>query len=230
MPAALPTAPTTDPPFVQLDRATKKYGAFRLALSDVSLSIERSEFVLVLGGSGAGKSTLLRIVGAMEAPSSGRVRIGGEDPARMRPNARAFLRRSIGIVMQEPLLLDRRSVLENVMLPAIASNQNRTEAVARARAALNKARFEDVDALPGELSSGARHRVALARAIVNRPALLLVDDPISHLDAESAGNVMQLLEQFAVSGVTVIMASQREPDRFPARARTVRLDHGVLSQ
>jgi cell division transport system ATP-binding protein len=230
MAAATSTGSPADQPFVQLDRATKKYGAFRLALSDVSLSIERSEFVLLIGGSGAGKSTLLRLVSAMEAPSSGSVRIGGEDPVRMRPNARAFLRRSIGIVMQEPLLLDRRSVLENVMLPAIASNQNRREAVARARAALNKARFEDVDALPGELSSGARHRVALARAIVNRPALLLVDDPIGHLDADAANNVTQLLEQFAVSGVTVIMASQREPDRTPARARRVRIDHGVISQ
>jgi cell division transport system ATP-binding protein len=227
-------APTLDPapadlPFVQLDRATKKYGAFRLALSDVSLRVQRSEFVLVLGGSGAGKSTLLRVAGAMEAPSSGSIRIGGEDPVRMRPRARALLRRSIGLVTQQPIFLDRRSVLENVMLPAIASNQTRTEALSRARAALNRARFEDANALPGELSSGARHRVALARAIVNRPALLLVDDPISHLDPESASHVMQLLEQFAVSGVTVIMAAQREPDRMPARTRILRLDHGVLS-
>lgn len=230
MAAAISPLSPPDQPFVQLERATKKYGAFRLALSDVSLRIERSEFVLVLGSSGAGKSTLLRLVSAQEAPSSGRVRIGGEDPVRMRPNARAFLRRSIGVVMQEPQLLDRRSVLENVMLPAIASNQTRREAVARARAALNKAHFDDVNAVPGELSSGARHRVALARAIVNRPALLLLDDPVGHLDTDSAANVLQLLEQFAVSGVTVIMASQREPDRIPARARTVRLDHGVLSQ
>jgi cell division transport system ATP-binding protein len=230
MAAAISPASTAHQPFVRLDRASKKYGAFRLALSDVSLDIERSEFVLVLGASGAGKSTLLRLMSALEAPSSGSVRIGGEDPVRMRPNERAFLRRSIGVVLQEPLLLDRRSVLENVMLPAIASNQTQREAVARARAALNKARFEDVDALPGELSSGARRQVALARAIVNRPALLLVDDPVGHLDSESAGNVVQLLEQFAVSGVTVIMASQREPDRIPDRTRTVRLDHGVLSQ
>src|SRR5215470_10690738 len=125
MAAELSTGLTTDQPFVQLDRATKKYGAFRLALSDATLTIRRGEFLLLIGGSGAGKTTLLRLAGAMEAPTSGTVRIGGEDPVRMRPNALAFLRRSIGIVMQQPLLLDRRTVLENVMLPAIASNQTR---------------------------------------------------------------------------------------------------------
>lgn len=228
--AAVAPAPGTEAPFVQLDHATKKYGAFRLAISDLSLRIERSEFVVVLGGSGAGKSTLLRLIGALEPPSSGTVRIGGEDPARMRPNERAFLRRSIGVVAQTPLFLEQRSVLENVMLPAIASYQNRTEATARARAALAKVRFDDADARPGELSHGARHRVALARAIVNRPALLLVDDPVGHLDLDTAGAVMQLLEQFAVSGVTVILSSQRAPERTPMRARLLQLDHGVLAQ
>jgi cell division transport system ATP-binding protein len=224
------TGPISDQPFVQLDRVSRKYGAFRLAVSDASLTIYRSEFVLLIGASGAGKSTLLRLAGAIEAPSSGRVRIGGEDPARMKSNALAFLRRSIGNVAQEPLLLDRRSVLENVMLPAIASNLTRHEAFERARAALNRVRFEDVEAVPGALSSGARHRVALARAIVNRPALLLVDDPISRLDSDAANNMLALLEQFAISGVTVLMASQREPERLPARSRLVRIDHGVLTQ
>jgi len=230
MAAEISTASTRDQPFVQLDRASKKYGAFRLALADATLSIRRSEFLLLIGASGAGKSTLLRLVAAMEAPSSGSIRIGGEDPARMRSNALAFLRRSIGLVMQEPLLLDRRSVLENVMLPAIASNLTRAEAVGRARAALGRTRFEDVNAVPAQLASGARHRVALARAIVNRPALLLVDDPISRLDPDSADNMLQLLEQFAISGVTVVLASQREPERMPARARLVRIDNGVLTR
>jgi cell division transport system ATP-binding protein len=164
MAAVLSTASTGDPAFVQLDRVSKKYGAFRLALAEVSLAIARSEFVLVLGGSGSGKSTLLRVAAAMEAPSSGHLRIGGEEPARMRPNALAFLRRSIGIVLQEPLLLEHRSVLENVMLPAIVSNQSRKEATERARAALNRVRFEDMNAVPAELSGSARQLVALARA------------------------------------------------------------------
>jgi len=229
MAADIPSGLTNDQTFVQLERVSRKYGAFRLALSDITLTIDRSEFILLIGRSGSGKSTLLRLVGALEAPSSGRVRIGGEDPARMRPNARAFLRRSIGNVAQEPLLLDRRGVLENVMLPAIASNQTRREATQRARAALHRVRFEDMEALAGELSSGARYRLALARAIVNRPALLLVDDPVSRLDVDAAHNMLQLLEQFAISGVTVVLAAQREPERMPARARLIRIANGVLA-
>jgi ABC-type ATPase involved in cell division len=116
------------------------------------------------------------------------------------------------------------------MLPAIASNQTRREADQRARAALNRVRFDDADALPGQLSSGARYRVALARAIVNRPALLLVDDPVSRLDADAADNMLHLLEQFAISGVTVVLASQRQPDRTPARSRLVHIENGVLTQ
>ncbi|HTT13815.1 MAG TPA: ATP-binding cassette domain-containing protein [Burkholderiaceae bacterium] len=229
MAADVSTELSSDQPFVRLERVSRKYGTFRLALSEITLSIDRSELVLLIGGSGAGKSTLLRLVGAIDPPSSGRVRIGGEDPARMRPNELAFLRRSIGSVPQEPLLLDGQSVLENVMLPAIASNQTRREAVERARAALNRVRFDDVDALPGQLSSGARYRVALARAIVNRPALLLVDDPVSRLDADAADNMLHLLEQFAISGVTVVLAAQRRPERTPARSRLIRLENGVLA-
>src|SRR5215470_8664511 len=202
MAADLPTGLTSDQSFVQLERVSRRYGAFRLALAEITLAIDRSEFVLLIGGSGAGKSTLLRLIGALEPPSSGRVRIGGEDPAHMRPNALAFLRRSIGTVLQEPLLLDRRSVLENVMLPAIASNQTRREAVERARAALSRVRFEDVEALPSQLSTGARYRVALARAIVNRPALLLFNDTVSRLDGEAAGIMLHLIEQFTVRGIT----------------------------
>lgn len=226
----LSSAPGADLPFVRLDRASKKYGAFRLALSEVSLVIARSEFVHVVGPSGSGKSTLVRLAGALEAPTSGSVRIGGEEPARMRPRALAFLRRSIGIVMQEPILLDDRSALENVMLPAIVSNQTRREALKRARAALGKLGFSEIDALPGELSVGARQRVALARAIVNRPALLLVDDPLARLDTAAAQAMLQLLEQFAISGVAVLLTSQYESESLPRRARLVRLDHGVIRQ
>jgi len=224
----LSSSPGADLPFVRLERVSKKYGAFRLALSDVSLGVARSEFVHVVGPSGSGKSTLIRLAGALEAPTSGSVRIGGEDPVRMRPRALAFLRRSIGVVMQEPALLDERSVLENVMLPAIVSSQTRREALKRARAALGRLEFTEIDALPGELSVGARQRVALARAIVNRPALLLVDDPVARLDAAATQAMLQLLEQFAISGVAVLLTSQYESEYLPRRARLVRLDHGVI--
>lgn len=229
MSAAFPAAPA-DAAFVRLQRVSKRYGAFRLALADVSLEVARSELVLLTGPSGAGKSTLLRLIAALEPPSSGTLTIGGEEPAKLRPAALAFLRRSMGIVLQEPLLLDDRSVLDNVMLPALASGQTRAEATARARAALARVRLDAADALPRELSGGELQRAALARAIVNRPALLLVDEPTAHLDGEAAREILHLLEQFAIGGVTVIWASHGELVRVPARARRVALRDGKVSE
>ncbi|MEW5881432.1 MAG: ATP-binding cassette domain-containing protein [Pseudomonadota bacterium] len=222
-------APIEGPaPLVVFDHVTKRYGAFRLALSEVSFAIGRSEFVLLAGPGGAGKSTVLRLIGALEAPTSGRVIVAGEDIARLRPRTLPFLRRSMGVVLQDPMLLDDRSVLENVMLPALASGLPAARAEERARAALARVGLDAFTARPQELAGGEQRRAALARAIVNRPALVLVDEPAAHLDAASAASVLQLLEQFAVAGVTVIVASHGESIAVPARARTIRLDNGRL--
>jgi len=222
-------APIEGPaPLVVFDRVTKRYGAFRLALSEASFAIGRSEFVLLLGPSGAGKSTVLRLIAALEVPSSGRVVIAGEDIARLRPRTLPLLRRSMGVVLQDPMLLDDRSVLENVMLPALASGLPTPQAEERARAALVRVGLDALTARPQELSGGERQRAALARAIVNRPALVLLDEPTAHLDAGSTAGILQLLEQFAVAGVTVIVATHGASIVVPARARTIRLDHGRL--
>lgn len=222
-------APTEGPaPLVVFDHVTKRYGAFRLALSEVSFAIGRSELVLLAGPSGAGKSTALRLIAALEVPTSGRVVVGGEDIARLRPRAVPFLRRSMGIVLQDPMLLHDRSVLDNVMLPALASGLPAPQAEERARAALTRVGLDAFAARPQELSGGEQQRAALARAIVNRPALMLVDEPTAHLDPASAAGILQLLEQFAVAGVTVIVASHGESIVVPARARTIRLDRGKI--
>ncbi|GAB4464618.1 MAG: ATP-binding cassette domain-containing protein [Burkholderiaceae bacterium] len=222
-------APTEDPaPLVVFDHVIKRYGAFRLALSEVSFAIGRSELVLLAGPSGAGKSTALRLIAALDVPTSGRVVVGGEDIARLRPRAVPFLRRSMGIVLQDPMLLDDRSVLDNVMLPALASGLPAPQAEERARAALTRVGLDAFAARPQELSGGEQQRAALARAIVNRPALMLVDEPTAHLDPASAAGILQLLEQFAVAGVTVIVASHGESFVVPARARTIRLDRGKI--
>lgn len=222
-------APIEGPaPLVVFDHVTKRYGAFRLALSEVSFAIGRSELVLLAGPSGAGKSTALRLIAALEVPSSGRVVVAGEDVARLRPGTLPFLRRSMGIVLQDPMLLDDRSVLDNVMLPALASGLPAPRAEERARAALARVGLDALTARPRELSGGEQQRAALARAIVNRPALVLVDEPTAHLDAASAAGILRLLEQFAVAGVTVIVASHGESIVVPARARTIRLDNGRL--
>jgi cell division transport system ATP-binding protein len=219
---------SASPALVTFDRVTKRYGDGRPALDGVSFSIARSEFVLLTGPSGAGKSTLLRLVAALERPTSGTIVVAGEDLARIRRRALPFLRRSIGVVLQDLMLLADRSVLDNVTLPALASGLSGHEAQERARAALARVAIgpEAESARPNALSGGEQQRVALARAIVNRPALILADEPTAHLDDRSATQLLQLLEQFVVAGVTVILATHGEAVPLPARSNVIRLDAG----
>jgi cell division transport system ATP-binding protein len=217
-------------PLVSFDRVSKRYGTGRAALDEASFSVARSEFVLLTGPSGAGKSTLLRLIAALEAPSAGTIVVAGENLARMRRRTVPFLRRSIGVVLQDLMLLADRNVLDNVALPARASGLAGREARERARTALAKVGIDPAaeSLRPDALSGGEQQRVALARAIVNRPALVLADEPTAHLDEGSARQLLQLLEQFVVAGVTVIVASHGEAVRLPARARVLRLNAGRI--
>lgn len=222
--------PAAAAPLVKLDRVSKHYAAERHALSDVGFSVARGEFVLLTGPSGAGKSTVLRLISGLERPTSGQVTVAGHDIARMRARDLAWLRRSLGVVLQDLMLLNDRSVLDNVALPALAAGLAHAEALERARAALHRVGLDRTCAplAPGALSGGEQQRVALARAIVNRPALLLVDEPTAHLDTDGAQQMLRLLEQFVVAGVTVLMASHGESPPLPARARVVRIATGRL--
>lgn len=215
---------------IEFDRVHKGFGPARPVLSGVSFSIERGQFVVLTGTNGAGKSTLLQLIAGWLAPDAGHVTVAGEEPARLRGAALAALRHAIGIVPQDPHLLADRSVLDNVMLPALAAGLWRKAAAQRARAALERVGLSDSEAMPAQLSAGAQRRAALARAIINRPALLLVDEPTACLDAAAAAKVLQLLHEFAQAGVTVVMASQGEPAPLPAGVRRLRLAEGQLTQ
>lgn len=216
------------PPLVEFERVSKRYGTARPVLSDASFSVARSEFVLLAGASGAGKSTVLRLIAALEPPTAGKVSVGGQDIARLSSNALTFLRRSMGIVMQQLLLLDDRSVLDNVALPALAAGLSRHAALERARAALARVGLPpDAErVVPRELAGGEQQRVAFARAIVNHPALVLADEPTAHLDPRAAEELVRLLEQFVVAGVTVVMATHSVVAPLPRRARVLRIDAG----
>lgn len=217
---------------ISFEHVTKRYGSFRLVLSDLSFSVGRGEFVVLSGVSGAGKSTVLRLAAALEAPSAGRVLVGDQDLGRLRASAVPVYRRSLGFVPEDASLLTDRSVLANVMLPAHAAGLGHAECERRARAALERVGADAgliADMRPQVLSGGEQQRVALARAIVNRPALLLVDEPTAHLDAASAETLMQLLGHFAASGVSVLLASHDEARAVPARARRLRLDRGKVT-
>lgn len=219
------------PPLVAFDRVTKRYGG-REALADATFSLNRSEFVLLTGPSGAGKSTVLRLICGLEVPTGGTLTVAGEEIARMRRRALPFLRRSLGVVLQNLMLLNDRTVLDNVALPALAAGVSRRGAQERALAALGRVGLDATVARvrPNALSGGEQQRVALARAIVNRPALVLADEPTAHVDEHGAAQLLQLLEQFAIAGVTVLMATHGETVPLPARARVLQIDAGRVLQ
>jgi len=219
-------AVTPPTPLVVFDRVAKRYGTTTV-LRSLSFSLTRSEFVVVSGPAGAGKSTVLRLIAALENPSEGTITVAGSALAGMRGRALLHLRRSMGIVTQPPLLLDDRSVLHNVALPAAAAGMGWREACDRAATALNRAGLAASEQAlrPSHLSGGARQRAALARALVNRPALLLLDEPAVQLDATAAADMMRVLDQFVVSGVTIVMAcAHPRALPLPARSRVIALD------
>jgi cell division transport system ATP-binding protein len=208
---------------LNLDHVEVRRGTFRLVLSDLSLTIGRGELVVLQGPSGAGKSTALRLMAALESPTSGRVTIAGQDVARLAARARAHLRRRIGIVTQETLLFDDRSVIDNVAAPALIAGERRSEAVDRARVALQRVGLDVIGALRCDrLAAGERRRVMLARALANRPALLLIDEPAG------IEKLFEILAQFCSAGVTAVVAT-REPAPDSVTARRLSLAEGRLS-
>jgi len=217
-------------PLIEFDRVCKGFGPARPVLRDVSFTIGRGQLVVLTGANGAGKSTVLQMIAGWLAPDEGRVMVAGAEPSRLRGAALTALRQSIGIVPQDLHLLADRSVLDNVMLPALAAGLWRKAATERARAALGRVDLSDGEVMPAQLSAGAQRRAALARAIINRPVMLLADEPTAHLDAAAAAKVLQLLHEFAQAGVAVVLASQGEPAPLPATARRLQLAEGQLTQ
>jgi cell division transport system ATP-binding protein len=174
----------------------------------VSFSIEAGELVFLTGRSGAGKSTLLKLIPAIERPSSGSVIVNGQNVGALKRAAIPYLRRNLGLVFQDQKLLYDRSVYDNVMLPLSFSTHAPREAARRARAALDKVGLlEREKANPVQLSGGEQQRLAIARAVVNRPAVLVADEPTANLDAESAARVLDIFVAFNQVGVTVLLAT-----------------------
>jgi len=211
---------------IQLERATKIFPRPTgdvTALSEVTFEVARGEFVAVCGPSGCGKSTLLTLVGGLGQPTSGRVIVDSQDLAALSASARArFRARQVGFVFQMFHLLPYLTVLENVAAAALDRD------TATPRELLERFHLGDrLTHRPAELSAGQRQRVAMARALVNRPALLLADEPTGNLDPQSAADVLDLLSEFHRAGGTVLLVTHEEQAARRA-SRVLRLEAGAL--
>jgi putative ABC transport system ATP-binding protein len=202
-------------------------GAPVRALREVSLRIERGEFLAVVGASGSGKSTLMNVLGLLDRPDAGRYLLDGEDISHLGINAQARLRnRRIGFVFQSFHLLPRTSALENVELPLLYSD--RASVSGLGRRALEAVGLADrIDHKPSELSGGQQQRVAIARALVNEPDLLLADEPTGNLDERAAGEIMDIFHTLHAAGRTIVLVTH-DPNLAAHCDRICRLEGGRL--
>jgi len=214
---------------IEFQHVFKAYGRSRNILADVNFRVAAGEFVLICGPSGAGKSTLLKLMGALEAPSRGAVLLKRQRVDRLPARARPYLRRSVGMILQDTHLLFDRNAMQNVLLPLFVTGLDVRSATARARAALGKvglAGKEDMN--PVEMSGGEQQRLAIARAIVNRPSLLIADEPTANLDADSARQIMDVFRDFNRVGVTTLIASHDRPLMAQYANRTLHIHNGKV--
>ncbi|MGY8942093.1 MAG: ABC transporter ATP-binding protein [Flavobacteriales bacterium] len=199
------------------------------ALDGLDLSIEKNEYVALMGPSGSGKSTLMNIIGCLDSPSAGHYELNGQDVARMEEDALAEIRnREIGFVFQTFNLLPRYTALENIALPLIYAGLGREERETRAKEVIEQVGLTDrMSHRPNELSGGQRQRVAIARALVNRPSIILADEPTGNLDTATSMEIMALFQEIQDAGNTVILVTHEE-DIAACAKRIVRLRDGKL--
>jgi len=215
---------------IEFQHVFKSYGRGRNILADINFRVEPGEFVFVSGPSGAGKSTLLKLIGGLEPPSRGSVHVNGHRIDRMPARARPYLRRAVGVILQDTHLLYDRNAMDNVMLPLDVMGLGARQAGNRARAAMEKvglAGKEDLN--PVEMSGGEQQRLAIARAIVNRPTILIADEPTANLDQDSGRRIMEVFRDFNRVGVTTLIASHDKALMASYAMRTLRIDGGRFS-
>lgn len=216
---------------IRFQNVYKRYPQGLDALADINFSIDQGSLTLIGGHSGAGKSTLLKLVAAIERPTAGMVLVNGENVGIMRRAAIPWLRRNIGLIVQDQKLLFDRNAFDNVMLPLAIAGFPPKEADRRVRAALDKVGLGERErAMPITLSGGEQQRLAIARAVVSRPNLLLADEPTAHLDPDNAREVAALFHEFQQVGVTVVIATHDESLYAPYRPQRIALAHGRMAE
>jgi cell division transport system ATP-binding protein len=199
------------------------------ALSDVSFTVDKGEFVVLSGASGAGKTTLLRLLYADEQASDGEIEVAGFNVTGLRRSEVPLLRRSLGIVFQDAKLISGRTVFENIAFVLRVLGTPRREITPKAFQALKAVGLSSrAQAYPAQLSQGEAQRAALARAIVKSPALLLADEPTGNLDEEMASEILDLIKDIWSRGTTVLFATHQSRLATQLKRRTLRLESGVL--
>jgi cell division transport system ATP-binding protein len=217
---------------IKFEQVSKAYRGGRQALQKVDFHLRKGEMAFLGGHSGAGKSTLLKLICALERPTDGRILFNKHDITRIPIKDIPFLRRNIGIVFQDHRLLMDRSVFDNVALPMRIESINEHEIKRRVSAALDKTGLLDkARCLPSQLSGGEQQRVGIARAVVNRPTVLLADEPTGNLDPELSNKVLHLLEEFNRAGVSILLATH-DTQLVESRPqyRYLELNQGFLSE
>ena len=214
---------------IRLENVTKTYKGSTVAIRDLSIEIEKGEFVFLVGSSGSGKTTFLRLLLREELPTNGRIIEAGRDIVALPKWRVPFLRRNIGCVFQDFRLLPNKTVFENVAfaLEVIGRPKNVVRSQVPQVLELVGLGLKH-ESLPGELSGGEQQRVAVARAFVNRPLILLADEPTGNLDPSTSEGIMSLLDRINRTGTTVVMATHDKALVDRMRRRVLELDHGTL--
>ena len=212
---------------IQLFHVSKRYDR-RMALSDITLEIEKGEFILLMGASGAGKSTLLKLLIGAEQPDEGQIFVQGRNVSKLSPPEIPYLRRKVGIVFQDFRLLPKKSVFDNVSLPLLV--QGATHDIRRKVLEALKAVGLDhkKDQYPLGLSTGEQQRVCIARAIVNGPIVLLADEPTGNLDPDLTSEIIELFKLINARGTTVLVATHDPQVMAQVNRRVISLNQGKL--
>jgi cell division transport system ATP-binding protein len=214
---------------IRLENVTKSYKGTTVALRDCSVDIQKGEFVFLVGPSGSGKSTFLRLLTKEEQPDSGRIWVAGKDIAQLSHWKVPYLRRNIGCVFQDFKLLPNKSVFENVAFALEVIGRPKHVIASQVPQILDLVGLsKKMDNLPGELSGGEQQRVSVARAFVNRPLILLADEPTGNLDPNTTEGIMRLLDRINRTGTTVVMATHDQGIVDRMRRRVIELDRGTV--
>ncbi|RVU84232.1 cell division ATP-binding protein FtsE [Leucothrix sargassi] len=197
---------------IELQNISKKYPTGQIALYNVNLTLQQGEMAFLTGHSGAGKSTLLKLIALLDRPTQGKVLIDGFDISQLKQNQVANYRRSIGVIFQDHHLLSDRTIFDNIALPLLISGMRPADIKRRVHAALDKVNLMSKEHdYPMMLSAGEKQRIGIARAVVNKPSIILADEPTGNLDPGLASDIMQTFQQFNELGATILIASHDQP-------------------